>query len=76
MVASNVVYREGISWIDELSESDRLQVSLLYVNQEQLTADFIAQVEKSSLRDKKRIADVLRAGATRNLTMMELTNRL
>lgn len=76
VVASNVVYREGISWIDALSESDRLQVSLLYVNQEQLTADFIAQVEKSSLRDKKRIADVLRAGATRNLTMMELTNRL
>ncbi|MDE3269323.1 MAG: NAD-glutamate dehydrogenase [Pseudomonadota bacterium] len=76
VVASNVVYREGIGWIDGLSASDRLQVSLVYVNQEQLTADFIAQVEGSSLRDKQRIADVLRAGATRNLTMMELIDRL
>ena len=75
-IASNIIYREGIDWIDSLSATDRLRVALAYVNQEQLTADFVAQVEASSLHDKEKIAKVLRMGATRNLTMLEIIDRL
>lgn len=75
-IASNIIYREGIDWIDSLSANDRLRVALAYVNQEQQTYDLIAQVEASSLRDKRKIAKVLRMGATRNLTMLEIIDRL
>lgn len=75
-IASNIIYREGIDWIESLSSEDRLQIALAYVNQEQLTADLVAQVEGSDIRDKDKIAEVLRIGATRNLTMLELIDRL
>ena len=75
-IASNIIYREGIDWIDSLSAADRLRVALAYVNQEQLTSDLISQVEASSMRDKAKIAKVLRMGATRNLTMLEIIDRL
>ena len=75
-IASNIIYREGIDWIDSLSAADRLRVALAYINQEQLTTDLISQVESSSLRDKDKIAKVLRMGATRNLTMLEIIDRL
>lgn len=75
-IASNIIYREGIDWIESLSATDRLRVALAYINQEQLTADLIAQVESSSLRDRDKITKVLRMGATRNLTMLEIIDRL
>ncbi len=75
-IASNIIYREGIDWIDSLSVDDRLRVALAYVNQEQMTADLVAQVEASAMQDKDKIANVLRMGATRNLTMLEIIDQL
>lgn len=76
VIASNIIYREGIDWIESLSADDRLRVALAYVNQEQMTSDLVAQVESSNIKDKNKIAEVLRMGATRNLTMLELIDRL
>ena len=75
-ISSSIIYHEGIDWMDSLSATDRLRVALAYVNQEQLTNDLIAQVESSSIPDKDKIAEVLRMGAARNLTMLEIIDRL
>ncbi len=75
-IASYIVYREGLGWLDGIPADGRFDAARTYMGQDLQTGTLIAAVEKSSLPDKEKIVSILKMSATRNLTILELEKRL
>lgn len=74
-IASYIVYREGLDWLDDVPAEGRLELARTYMQQDALTHRLIAEVEKSGLANKDKIASILKMSATRNLTVLEKEKR-
>lgn len=75
-IASYIVYREGLGWLDGIPTDGRFDAARTYMQQDLYTSKLITSVESSSLPDKDKIASILRMSATRDLTIIELEKRL
>jgi glutamate dehydrogenase len=75
-MASFIVYREGLSWLDGISSDGRFEAARTYMAQDNFTSRLIHSVEGSNLPDKDKIASILRMSATRDLTILELEKKL
>jgi len=71
-IASYIVYKEGLGWINHVSECNRYRVAITYIRKEQLSYDYICAVETSNIKDKDKIAMILRLSAAKNLTMLDM----
>lgn len=65
VLATKIIYREGIDYLGQLDDDTIAQLALDYLRQEQETDALIAEVEGSQLANRQRIADLLRTGGTR-----------
>jgi glutamate dehydrogenase len=74
-IASYIVYREGLSWLDQIPPEDRFAAATTYMRQDLLARKLVESVETSSLTDKERIASILRMSAARDLTILEMEKR-
>lgn len=74
-IASYIVYREGLGWLDGIPAEGRFEAASTYMQQDINTSRLIAEVERSQLDDKDKIASILRMSATRNLTILELEKK-
>jgi glutamate dehydrogenase len=75
-IASYVVYREGLGWLDSIPKNERILAAQTYMEKDQMTYELIEAVEKSGITDKEQIAKILRMSAARNLTMMSMRDRI
>ncbi len=75
-IASYIVYREGLGWLDGIPVDGRFEAARTYMQQDLLTSHLIQAVESSSLPNKEKIASILKMSATRDLTILELEKKL
>lgn len=75
-MASYIVYREGLSWLDGIPQDGRFEAARTYMAQDDFTSKLIKSVENSTLPDKDKIASILKMSATRDLTILELERKL
>lgn len=71
-IASYVVYREGLGWLDEIPATHRLEAARTYLEQDCVTADLVDAVTRSGLKDRDKIVAILKMSAARDLTILEL----
>jgi glutamate dehydrogenase len=71
-IASYIVYREGLGWLERIPHEERYRACITYMKQEALTMSLIQTVEKSNLINKDKIVAILRMSAARDLTLLEL----
>lgn len=74
-MASNIVYREGLGWIERLPQDIRFSVCLSYMKNDQLRGEIMHAVESSSLDHKDKILAILKRSATRDLTILGLEGK-
>ncbi len=75
-IASFIVYREGLTWLDGIPATGRFEAARTYMQQDIYTSQLIKAVESSTLLDKDKIASILKMSATRDLTIIELERRM
>lgn len=71
-MASNIVYREGLGWLDRIPVEQRYGVCLSYMKNDKLRGELMASVDKSTLPNKDKILAILQRSATRDLTILGL----
>jgi glutamate dehydrogenase len=71
-MASNIIYREGLGWLERIPVDQRYDVCLRYMKNAKLTQDLLHSVEGSNLPQKDKIVEILRRSATRDLTLIGL----
>lgn len=69
--AARMVYKEGISWFENLSNDDVVKTIEIYTAKEQKVVELLETISKSDLADKAAIADILRISGARTLTRLE-----
>lgn len=74
-MASNIVYREGLGWLDRIPSEQRYHVCLSYMKNDKLRGELMHSVESSTLPQKDKILAILRRSATRDLTILGLEQR-
>lgn len=71
-MASNIVYREGLGWLDRIPVEQRYQVCLSYMKNDKLRSELMSAVDQSGLPHKDKILAILQRSATRDLTILGL----
>ena len=71
-MASNIVYREGLGWLDRIPVEQRYPVCLSYMKNDKLRSELMMAVETSGLPHKDKIMAILQRSATRDLTILGL----
>ena len=74
-IASYIVYREGLGWLDGIPPSDRFEATKTYMTQDALSADLIESIMSSSVKEKDKIAAILKKSAARDLTVLEMERK-
>lgn len=75
-IASFIVYREGLGWMDGIPTEGRYDAARTYMHQDVYTNRLIDSVQASNLPDRDKIASILRMSATRDLTILEMERRV
>jgi glutamate dehydrogenase len=71
-IASYVVYREGLGWLQTISANDRFRATITYIEQVQKTEELIMAVQNSGIPNKDQIESILRMSAARDLTVLKI----
>jgi len=71
-IASYIVYREGLGWLERIPGDERFRAALTYMQQDRLTQALISTVEASNLPNRDKITSILRMSAARDLTILEM----
>ncbi|MCX6118713.1 MAG: hypothetical protein NT027_14325, partial [Proteobacteria bacterium] len=71
-MASNIIYREGLGWLDRIPVDQRFGICLSYMKNDKLRQELMSSVENSVLPNKDKILAILRRSATRDLTILGL----
>lgn len=66
-MASHVIYREGLNWLESMHPEQIFKVALDYMEAERNIEKMVAELKDSSLSFKDEIADVLRAAGAKHL---------
>jgi glutamate dehydrogenase len=74
-MASNIIYREGLGWLDRIPQEQRFGVCLAYMKNDKLRVELMHSVESSELPHKDKILSILKRSATRDLTILGLEGR-
>ncbi len=74
-IASSIVYREGLGWIDRIPANQRYSVCLSYMKNDQLRAELVSSVASSTLANKDKIMSILERNATRDLTVLGMESQ-
>ena len=59
-MASHLIYREGLNWLDTMTYEQIFNVALDYVKAERNILKIVNEIQKTSIDSKDQIMDVLR----------------
>lgn len=71
-IASYIVYKEGLGWLDSIAPQNRHKVAVNYMKHDLLTGALIDSVDHSQVANKDKIIQILKRSAARDLTMFDL----
>lgn len=74
-VASYIIYREGLRWLQTINTDDQYKAVITYIQQDKLTEDLVSNVQESSIANKDKIIDILRMSAAKDLTLLNLKEK-
>lgn len=63
-LSSRIIYREGISYFEDMSKADIAAMAMAYLVQEEETRQWVAAIRASELPDKEKIASLLESGGS------------
>jgi glutamate dehydrogenase len=66
-MASHLVYKEGLNWLDSMHPDQIFKIALDYMKAERSIEKMVEQIEDSALLYKTEIADILRAAGAKHL---------
>ena len=67
-IASYIVYREGLGWIQSLNYPNIVRIIQVYLEQDKVVSNYIQTILKSNLPGKETIAQILEHNARKELT--------
>ncbi|PIE03211.1 MAG: hypothetical protein CSA81_03510 [Acidobacteria bacterium] len=70
-IASTIVYREGISWLDMLPDKNIPEVIKTYMYKEQRVIELVQALRKADLEGRDEITRILEIAGARTLTLLE-----
>lgn len=69
-LAGKIVYREGITYLEDLPDTALCDLALTYLRGEQVVRELIAEVRASDLASSERLATLLELGGARTLAQV------
>ena len=66
-MASHLVYREGLNWLDAMHPDQIFKIALDYMEAERTVEKMVVQIEESALSFKGEIAEILRYAGAKHL---------
>ena len=66
-MASHLVYREGLNWLDSMGPDKIYKIALDYMEAERTVEKMVAQIESSDLSFKSEIAEILQSAGAKHL---------
>ena len=75
-VASYVVYKEGLGWIKTLPKVHQFDALIIYMRKDKLASQLIDSIAHTTLTDRDQINAILTKSAARNLTDLELQQKV
>ena len=73
-IASSIVYREGIAWLNQLPDRNIPQIILTYVQKEQHVKKLIQALAQGKIESLSEISQILDITGARALTQLEMIN--
>jgi glutamate dehydrogenase len=71
-MASHLIYREGLNWLENMQPEQIFKVALKYMDAERDVLNMIEELDKTSVSFKKQMAEVLRAAGPKYLASQKL----
>ncbi len=71
-IASYIVYREGLGWMESIQSSDIVRAASFYMRNVEDTEKLIEAINKTQIKEKEEIRTILEHSAARVLTMLSL----
>ncbi|WP_186645506.1 NAD-glutamate dehydrogenase domain-containing protein [Fluviispira vulneris] len=71
-MASHLVYREGLNWLESMHPDQIFKVALDYMDAERNIEKMVAELENSNISFKNEIAEVLKAAGAKHLASHRL----
>ncbi len=71
-IASYIVYREGLGWLESIDKKEQYQTVLTYMQRDRFADQLIQQVEESALGNREEIVAILKKSAAKDLTLFAL----
>jgi glutamate dehydrogenase len=75
-VASYVVYKEGLGWMRTLPKSKLFDALIVYMQKDKLATQLMESVMASGILEREQINAILARSAARNLTDLEIQQKL
>lgn len=75
-IASYIVYKEGLGWLESIDEAERFRAVMTYMTHDRLAVKLVESVEKAQIANKESIISILKRSAARDLTMLDLEKRI
>ena len=66
-MASHLVYKEGLGWLNELEPAEVYRIALSYIDAEQTVENLVAGLIASGVPDKEKIIAVLKGAGAKHL---------
>ncbi len=71
-MASQLIYKEGLNWLDSMHPDQVFKIALDYMEAERTVEKILVEIEKSSLSFKTQISEVLKNAGAKYLASHEL----
>lgn len=66
-MASHLIYKEGLGWLDELEPDEVFRIAMRYIEAEQSVEQMISELQSSGIADREKIISVLRGAGAKHL---------
>lgn len=71
-MASHMIYKEGLHWLDSMHPDQIFKIALEYMEAERQVEKMVLEIEKSSISFKDEISFVLRSAGAKHLASLKL----
>lgn len=71
-MASHLIYKEGLNWLDSLDSDQAFRIALEYIDAEQTVDRLILDVAGSTLPDKEKLIAILKGAGAKELAESRL----
>jgi glutamate dehydrogenase len=71
-MASHLIYKEGLNWLENMNADQVFRIALDYIDAEQTVERMVQEISGSTLSNKEKIVSVLRGAGAKHLASMPI----